>query len=162
MVERVVLASVDGSPVSRKVARVALRLAGRLGLQLVLLHVVSEHLVAGVQGVGRPSPGESGAEPILALKDETLNEELRVVHSIVSELMESGVKVKLLSLTGDPSRIILEQAEKLAAVIVVGYKGGGFLEPGGGRVLKKVIEKATVPVVVVTPNLDQEVIDSSL
>lgn len=156
--ERAVLASVDGSPVSRRVARVALRLAERLGLQLILLHVISEHLVAGIQAVGRPSPGESGAEPILALKDETLNEELRVVHSIVSELMESGVKVKLLSLTGDPSQIILEQAEKLAAVIVMGYKGGGFLNPSGGRVLKKVIEKATVPVIIVTPNLNPDII----
>ncbi|MEM0382301.1 MAG: universal stress protein [Nitrososphaerota archaeon] len=159
---RAVLASIDGSPVSRKVAMVAHKLAERLGLRLVLLHVVSEHLVASIPGIGKPSPGESGPEPILALKDWTLNEELRAVHEIVSELIEGGANVKLLSLTGDPARTILEQAEKLAAIIVMGYGGRGFLDPGGGRVLKKVIEKATVPVVVVTANLNQEVVESSL
>ncbi|MCS7145755.1 MAG: universal stress protein [Nitrososphaerota archaeon] len=158
---RVVLASIDGSPVSRTVASVARRLAERLRLQLVLLHVISEHLVAGAEGA-RPSPSEPGPEPILALKDRSLNEELLAVHSLVSELMESGVKVKLLSLSGDPARVILEQAEKLAAVIVLGHKGGGILDPRGGRVLKKVIEKATVPVVVVSANLNQEALSEFL
>lgn len=156
---RAVLASIDGSPISRKVASVALKLAERLGLQLVLLHVVSEHLVVSVHGVVRPSPGESGAEPILALKDRTLNEEMLAVHNIVSELMESGVKVKLLSLSGDPAEVILEQAERLAAVVVLGYKGGRFVDPGGGRVIKRVLEKSPVPVVVVSSNLRSEIVE---
>ncbi|MEM0444646.1 MAG: universal stress protein [Nitrososphaerota archaeon] len=159
---KAVLASIDGSPVSRKVAWVARRLAERLGLQLILLHVVSEHIVSGVQGIGRPSPGEVGPEPILALKDKSLNEELLAVHNIVSELVDSGARVKLLSLAGDPARVILEQAEKLAAVIVMGYRGGVFMDPSGGRVIKKVIEKATVPVVVVSANLSQEALSDIL
>lgn len=159
---RAVLASVDGSPVSRTVAAVARKLAERLGLPLIILHVVSEHIVSGVALIGRPSPGEVGPELMMALKDKTLNEEVIAVHSIVSELMESGVKVKLLSLTGDPARVILEQAEKLAAIVVMGYRGGGFMDSGGGRVLRKVIEKASVPVVVVTANLNQDVLSESL
>jgi len=158
-VGRVVLAAVDGSPVSRVVARIALKLAERLGLSLLVLHVVSEHIVTGAQGVVSTAPGETGGAPVIPMVDEPLNEELREVHRILEEISGGGVKVKFISLPGDPARTIVEYAEKTAAMIVMGYNGGVFIRPGSGRVLKKVLEKATVPVVVVPANLSPGALD---
>jgi len=156
---KAVLAAIDGSPISRLVAQVALRLSKTLGLPLVIIYVSSGHLLSGSPQPST-SPVEPGPTPLIPLKDRAVNEDTRVVLQIVEELLNKGTRVKLLTPSGDPASVIAEQAAKLAAILVMGYRGGGLIESGTASVLKKILERASVPVVVVTKNVDESVLSS--
>ncbi len=156
---RAVLAAIDGTPISRLVARVAALLSRSLGSPLVVLYVSTGHLISGAPQP-TASPVEPGPAPIFPLKDRAVHEDTREVLQIVEELLNEGVRVKFLELSGDPASVIVEQASKMASILVIGYRGGGLIEAGTGRVVKKVLEKASIPVVVVTKNLDQEALSS--
>jgi nucleotide-binding universal stress UspA family protein len=156
---KAVLAAIDGSPISRLVAQTAFRFSKNLRLPLVIIYVSAGHLLSGAPQPST-SPVEPGPTPLIPLKDKAVHEDTRGVLQIVEELLSHGARVKLLTLSGDPASVIVEQAEKLAALLVIGYRGGGMIEPGTGRVLKKVLEKSSVPVVVVTKNVDEAVLSS--
>jgi len=154
---KAVLAAIDGSPISRLVAQTAFRFSKNLRLPLVIIYVSAGHLLSGAPQPST-SPVEPGPTPLIPLKDRAVHEDTREVLQIVEELLSHGARVKLLTLS--PASVIVEQAEKLAALLVIGYRGGGMIEPGTGRVLKKVLEKSSVPVVVVTKNVDEAVLSS--
>ncbi|MCC6023484.1 MAG: universal stress protein [Thaumarchaeota archaeon] len=153
---RCVIAAIDGSPLSRPVGMLGIKLAAGLGWDLVLIYVVSSHVLSGSRATYmRASVPEEGPPAYYPVTDKALHEELREVSLIAEEIckmaQEKGVKSKFMILEGDPVSILLREAEKYGGILVIGYRGKRFREAGMGSVAKALIDKSKIPVVIVPP-----------
>jgi len=151
-----VIAAIDGSPLSRPVGLLGIRLAAGLGWDLLLIHVVGSHVLSGSRATYvRASVPEEGAPAYYPVTDKALHEELREVSIVAEEISklaeERGVKSKFMILEGDPVSILLREAEKYGGILVIGYRGRHFREAGIGSVARALIDKSKIPVVIVPP-----------
>lgn len=133
---RKILVATDGSPKSKKAVETALKLKLQTpDIDVVIIHVSETLPKTSVEPYGERSSGiivlpESTRISIIREKDEIL-EEARIIAE------EMGVKVKLLSKTGDPASVIVNEAEKGGYdLIIIG--GEGF---GKSRILGSVASK---------------------
>lgn len=133
---RKILVATDGSPKSKKAIETALRLKLQApDIDVAIIHVSEVPSKTNVEPHGESSSGivvlpESTRISMIRERDEIL-EEARMIAE------EMGVKVKLLSKTGDPASVIVDEAEKGGYdLIIIG--GEGF---GKSRILGSVSSK---------------------
>jgi nucleotide-binding universal stress UspA family protein len=136
MFERILLA-VDGSEPSMRAARVAGELGGKLGAEVVVLHI-----------------RERMAGRIRTFDLETAEEAHDLVDRTVAELKNAGVSARGEvghGIAGYTARVIIEAAEtEDAGMIVMGSRG--LTDFGGlflGSVAHRVLHLAEMPVTVV-------------
>ncbi|MEM3712885.1 MAG: universal stress protein [Thermoproteota archaeon] len=133
---RKILVATDGSSKSKKAVETALRLKLQApDTEVTIIHVSEAPSKTNVESYGENHSRivvlpESTRVSMIREKDEIL-EEARIVAE------EMGVKVKLLSKTGDPASVIVDEAEKgKYDLIIIG--GEGF---GRSRILGSVASK---------------------
>ncbi|MGH3109552.1 MAG: universal stress protein [Gaiellaceae bacterium] len=144
---RPVIACVDGSELSRPVAQVAQRLAERLGLELVLLHVAPPTEAPGV------SAAAGGQQ---RLHDEELRDAERLLDDLALEA-GLGADVRRRSEIGPAGdRIVAACADEQAELVVLGSRGRGGLKAALlGSVSSKVASQAPCPCVIVSADASQ-------
>lgn len=143
MIERILLA-VDDSADAWAAARLAAELADRLGAELRVVHVVSDHQIDALLmgGASEPDPAarrERAAASVLAR---------------VSDLARArGVPVSTRLRQGEVAREVLDEAREWPADLVI--VGRSFRsvsgEPYVGRATRQILELASRPVLVVPP-----------
>ncbi len=156
-----VIAAIDGSPLSRPVGRVAVKLASGLKWDLIIIYVVSSHVLSGTRATYvRASVPEEGTPTYFPVTDKALHEELRESSIIAEEISrlaeEKGVKSKFIIIEGEPVSALLQEADKYGGILVIGYRGRHFRESGLGSVAKGLLEKAKVPVIIVPQEIRNE------
>lgn len=137
-----VVVAVDGTSKDEAVLAWAARSAQRRGTSL---HVVSVADI-GVSAFGGPESAGAGAvvDQLLAGADATVTDALERIAQIAPD-----VPVTSQSLTGSPSRVLVDAAEQ-AAIVVVGSSRASRLERVVlGSVSAAVIQHASAPVVLV-------------
>ena len=142
----VVVVGVDGSPESREALRFALEDAHRRGAQVkaVTAYLSPEYWAA--------SYGLS----VLPTIEEVVEDNLTVARDVLRTAVDdapglSEVPVDVIALPGAPARVLVEQAQG-AALLVVGHRGrGGFKSAVLGSVGMQCVLHATCPVTVVRP-----------
>jgi nucleotide-binding universal stress UspA family protein len=119
---------------------VAAHLADRLGVRLIVAHVVQVPVATGYDGLGRGGTFESGEEVAHGL-----------LHRVAMEEGIPGAERRFMS--GVPAEQLAELADQEdAEMIVVGSGAGGAFERGFlGGVSHDLIGLAHCPVVVVPP-----------
>lgn len=144
-----IVCGVDGSPGSQLALRAAARLAGRLGADLVLAHVVEPVLLP--YATAAPFGGLSGAG-VLALEEER-SERQDAAHSLLAELAAAaGIEsAEQWVAAGDPAERLAELAdERDALLIVAGSRGRGAVRAAFlGSVSTSLVGIARCPVLVV-------------
>lgn len=136
-----ILAAVDDSPAGLASARLAVQLSAQLGASLRLVYVVADSYVAGaLRGSGEPGLSErrnAAAEGLI-----------RHVEGLARA---AGVEAEAIELSGEPARLILEQAKSWPAQLIVIGRGleRGVGGPYVGRETRMVLEFADQPVLVV-------------
>jgi len=142
-----VVACVDGSDVSRSVVDVACRLADRLDLRLILLHVAPPTEAPGV------SAAPAGQQ---RLHEEERRDAEKLLERIAREA-GLGVDVQRRAETGPAaSRIVAACAEERAELVVLGSRGRGGLKAALlGSVSTSVAANASCPCVIVSPDAVQ-------
>jgi len=153
-----VIAAIDGSPLSRPVGMLGIKLAMGLRWDLIIIHVVSSHVLSGSRAtLVRASVPEEGTPTYYPVTDKALHEELREVSLVAEEISktaeERGLKAKFMIMEGEPVSVLLREAEKYGGILVIGYRGRHFREAGIGSVARALLEKSKVPVVIVPPTL---------
>ncbi|WP_276352112.1 universal stress protein [Cohnella caldifontis] len=136
-----VLAAYDGSEVSLKALRQAVRLADAPGCKLTVAHVLYRPTYA-VEGLGFVMP-ESVQEKVKEYEDGLI----RKAQEEIANLPYSEISV----LTGPPATAILEHAaDQNCDLIVMGSRGlGPFKEMMLGSVSHHVVQQAKCPVLIV-------------
>ena len=138
-----ILVAIDFSPIAEVAVRYALSLAQSLGIQLTLLHVAA------------PDPDfvgyEAGPQSVRDARAHELRAEHVELQQTAAELRATGVEVEALLVQGETVEMILHEAEKLNAdLIVLGSHGHGrIFEALVGSVSDGVIRNAKCPVVIV-------------
>lgn len=139
---RSLIACVDGSELSVPVVRIAHRLAERLGLELVLMHVAPATELPGV------SAAPAGQERLH-------EEELRDAEALLDRTaLEAGLgdDARQRSEIGPAAdRIVAACADEEAELVVIGSRGRGGLKTALiGSVSSKVASDAPCPCVIVS------------
>lgn len=136
------MVATDFSPHGKAVLRVARRLGQALGARIRVVHVATPPAGRGPHG--------RGAGGAAAVADD-VREEARLVEEAAAALRESGLEATGLLVEGPPVRTLLEEAERLAAdMIVIGSHGYGAVARALlGSVSAGVVRHATCPVLVV-------------
>ncbi len=134
-----VLCGVDGGPEARLALRVAAGLARRLGLRLVVSHVVA---------LPPPEPRQAAPAPASAV-DARLAAADAFLRALVAEEGLSGARVR--TALGHPAERLADLAdEEGAQLIVVGSRGRGpFRAAFLGSVSNALVGLARCPVIVV-------------
>ena len=144
-----VVCGVDNSIGSRVALRFARRLAERLDLGLVLLHV-SDARPARDDPLGAYAPLPASSEESRRLVEDG--------HALAAQLAadEGLERPSIRSVVGDPAeQIVAVAGEEEAELVVVGSRGRGPLVAGLlGSVSSWVASNAASPVVVVPPDAD--------
>jgi nucleotide-binding universal stress UspA family protein len=142
-----VIACVDGSDVSRSVVDVARRLAERLDLRLVLLHVAPPTEAPGV------SAAPAGQQ---RLHEEERRDAEKLLERIALEA-GLGVDVQRRAEIGPAaSRIVVACAEDRAELVVLGSRGRSGLKAALlGSVSTNVAANASCPCVIVSQDAVQ-------
>ncbi len=133
-----VLVGVDGSDTSARALHVAATLASRLNAELVVVHAV------GLMSVidGRHVPSEGRHDELAALLSDRWCQPLAGVE---------GLRWRAVLVHGPPTEVMLNQADDLAAaLVVVGSRGIGS-EKLLGSTSHHLVHHCTRPVVVVPP-----------
>ena len=140
---RRVLAAIDGSPTSLRAAEAALAIASRDAADIVLLHVLDDERITELDAL------IEGDREVARRRLEENAE--RILLPLAERARERGVACSVRIQSGDPPRVIDEVARALAAdVILVGKVGQrGMRTWFLGSVTRRLIESATVPVVVI-------------
>jgi nucleotide-binding universal stress UspA family protein len=146
MEECTVVVGVDGSPESRMALRFALEDAHRRGARVkaVTAYLSPEFWAA--------SYGVSALPTIEEVVDDNLTVTRDVLKAVVDEAPGLGeVPVDVVALPGAPARVLIEQSQG-AALLVMGHRGrGGFKSAVLGSVGLHCVLHATCPVTVVRP-----------
>ncbi len=166
LTKQCVIAAIDGSPLSRPVGMLGVKLASGLGWNLIIIHVVSSHVLSGTKGAYmRASIPEAGSPAYFPVTDSAIHEELREASIIAEEISkmaeERGVQSKFIILEGDPVSILLRESEKYGGILVVGYRGRHFRQAGIGSVAKGLLDKARIPIVIVPPEAGKDVLEKT-
>ena len=121
----------------------AVRLARALSAELILLHVLAELPLAGMQ-----LPGTPDNESIRARHRQEAEKALRARDSVIREL---GVSVRWIVREGAPAEAIVRAAvEERADLIVIGTHGRSGLDRLLiGSVADRVVRRAPCPVMTV-------------
>ena len=141
-----VVVGVDGSVESRMALRFALEDAHRRGARVraVTAYLSPEFWAA--------SCGVAALPTIEEIVDDNVTVARDVLKGVVDEAPALGeVPVDVVALPGAPARVLIEQAQG-AALLVVGHRGrGGFKSAVLGSVGLHCVLHATCPVTVVRP-----------
>lgn len=139
-----ILACVDLSPVSDRVVQQAARLASRIDVELVVLHVAPAEPEWVGYGPGPQPVRDAVARDLRGAHDAT--------QRLAGALRDGGLDaVKALTIQGSAPETILAQAEALdAAFVVIGaHHRGRIHELFVGSVAREVLRRTTRPVLVV-------------
>ena len=131
-----IIVAIDGSVMSEKALQVAFSIAKGLHSNITLVHVRKEFL-----------PYAVGDELEQAIKNEV--EEL--LNEAKDQGKSRGIDVKILYLTGDPARQIVDHINHAAYdLVVIGNRGlSNFEEMLLGSVSHKISQLASCPVLIV-------------
>jgi nucleotide-binding universal stress UspA family protein len=142
---RKILVPVDGSAASLAAHRLALEMAPCFGGELVLLYVVDS---SALEEICRLSGGERPR-----LLHEMQDSGMKLLMSLSQEAQERGVAATVNIHTGRPDEIIMEEAARHQAGLIVMGKIGrkGHRRSLLGSVTERVLEAAEMPVLVVSP-----------
>ncbi|MDH3915782.1 MAG: universal stress protein, partial [Chromatiales bacterium] len=133
-----------------KVLRVARRLASALSAELCVLHVAAPEPAFKTYGAGeRQDRDETAAEN---------REEHRLVREAAQSMRDAGIDAVGIMLQGPPAKVILEEADKLDAdLIVMGSHGfGAVFKLLLGSVSSAVMKKSGRPVLIVPAQRDDD------
>lgn len=145
-----IVVGLDGSEGSDRALRWCADIAGRLGFEVVAVHVVPIPVVAWVVPMGAMSMAETTHEShdkLLAMaRDEWC-----------APLNDAGVKFDVLLVEGNAAFMLMDVADREdAGMIVVGSRGrGGFRELLLGSTSHQLAHHAKRPVVIVPPDATQ-------
>ena len=141
MISRIVV-PLDHSDISEAAVPLAAHLARRRGIPLVLVHVLemSPEFTAYVHGVAE-------VDAMIELEETSKQYLTRIAGDI------EGVEVSTIVLRGRPAARLVEYVDELHdSIIVMGSHGrAGFRRMMTGSVAARVVQAATVPVIVVRP-----------
>jgi nucleotide-binding universal stress UspA family protein len=143
------LVATDFSPQTKKVLRVARKLAQALGAKLWILHVATQPAFK-TYGVGeRQDRLETAAE---------LREEHRLVQEAAQSMRDSGIQATGLMVPGPPAKAIVGEAARLDAdLIILGSHGfGAVFKMLLGSVSSAVLRKSGRPVLIVPADRSEE------
>ncbi len=140
-----ILVPIDGSAASLEAHRLALDLGATYGAEVILLYVVDSSVMAELSRL-------SGQDQPRLLQDMEESGK-RMLTSLSREVQPRGVKVTPDLRTGSPDEIILSEAERLGATLIVMGKIGrkGHRHSLLGSVTERVLEASDLPVMVVSP-----------
>ena len=140
-----ILVPIDGSAASLEAHRLALDLAPCFESELVLLYVVDSSALDEICRLsGRERP---------RLLHEMQESGMKLLMSLSQEALERGVAATVDIHTGMPDEVIMEEAGRLQAGLIVMGKIGrkGHRRSLLGSVTERVLEASEVPVLVVSP-----------
>jgi nucleotide-binding universal stress UspA family protein len=140
-----ILAPVDFSPISDSALAEATDLAKMFGAELVLLNVVD--VIADL-------PSSVSLLKEGAYEDERDNEAQTKLQAVADKITGSGVQTKaVIGRSNVPAKEILLTAERENADLIVIATHGmtGWREIAFGSVAEKVVQHATIPVLVLRP-----------
>ncbi len=140
-----ILVPVDGSEASLAAHRLALKAAQAFGAKVVLLYVVdSSALDEIVRLSGRQRPH---------LLSEMQESGKKLLQSLSQEAQEQGVAAQVDIQTGMPDEVILDEAIRQQAGLIVMGKIGRKRHRRSllGSVTERILEAADLPVLVVSP-----------
>ncbi len=142
---RKILVPADGSAASLEAHRLAMDLGATYGAEVILLYVVDSSVMAELSRL-------SGQDQPRLLQDMEESGK-RMLTSLSREVQHRGVKVTPDLRTGSPDDIILSEAERLGANLIVMGKIGrkGHRHSLLGSVTERVLEASDLPVLVVSP-----------
>jgi nucleotide-binding universal stress UspA family protein len=144
---RRILCPVDFSESSRRALDFAVALARHYGSSITVLHAYSTTPVAAY------APGLPVLEPLILTEGDRqqLHDALRAFAAEESDL---AARVEILVREGMPARVIVDEADPIAAdLLVMGTHGrSGFDRLVLGSVTERVLRKARVPVLTVPPH----------
>ena len=144
------MCAVDGSDGSLRAIRIADKLAGKLGLELVLLHVAPRTELPGVSAM----PGG---------QQRLHDEELRDSETLLNEISEAqglDASVRRRTEIGPTAeRIIAVCADERADLVVLGSRGHSGVKAVLGSVSSKVASAAPCPCVVVPRHAGEHFLD---
>ncbi|MDX2283313.1 MAG: universal stress protein [Bacteroidia bacterium] len=138
-----ILAAVDFSPASEKILAQAEQLARMSGAKIWIVHIAA------------PEPSfvgyDVGPQYIRDHRAETLRTEHQLLQEQAALLQEKGLKAEALLVSGPTSGAILDEADRVAAdLLVIGSHGHSMVfELLVGSVSADVLRRATVPILVV-------------
>ena len=140
-----ILVPIDGSAASLEAHRLALDLGAQYRAEVVLLYVVDSSVMAELSRL-------SGREEPRLLQDMEESGQ-RMLSDLAREAQQRGVTQSLDLRTGMPDEIILAEAERLQADLIVMGKMGrkGHRRSLLVSVTERVLEAADLPVLVVSP-----------
>ncbi len=141
-----IIVGLDGSALAEDALPAALELAGALGATLTLIEVI-EPLNVGLLGDSPYIPPE--AVDI----EGWLREAKTYLDDVMQRLRSKGVQVAVETTTGHPSATIARVASEndAAAIVVATHGRTGLARAFMGSVANGVLQRATVPVLVVHP-----------
>jgi nucleotide-binding universal stress UspA family protein len=148
-----IICCLDDSEGARRALTVAGALAGRLGLELVLVHV--EPPTSAAPGVGAAA---AGAE---RLRDAELREGERLLERLAHEAGLSGSRLRT-TVGSTAASIVSICEEERAELVVIGSRGHGELASALlGSVSTAVAASAPCPCVVVPPRARTDIARST-
>jgi len=138
-----ILAAVDLSDTSERVASIAAGFAEAFSAKLYLLHVVHENPLI----IGDPDIHGERDEAAQEIREENLE-----LQALRDKVTPSGVKATALQIRGHASEKILSETVKLNIdLLVVGSDQDRVRHALSGDVVKDVLHYAPCPVVIVPP-----------
>lgn len=146
-----ILVPVDGSDNALRALEFAASLAQAAELQILLLYVAPMGPVEMMQAMGYPAAVRHQAEQKAADYEQIRQELSEHVFAAARARLPDGLMVRQMMCSGDPTQVILEQAQKLGnAIIVMGNRGlSNVRELVIGGVSNKVLHHAACPVTLV-------------
>jgi nucleotide-binding universal stress UspA family protein len=140
-----ILIPVDGSEASLAAHRLALETARAFGAEIVLLYVVDSSALDEICRLsGRERPH---------LLHEMQESGLKLLTSLSQEAKKMGLAVQIDIHTGIPDEVIMDEAERHQAGLIVMGKIGRKRHRRSllGSVTERILEAADIPVLVVSP-----------
>lgn len=144
------LVATDFSAQTKKVLDVGRRLALALDAELWVLHVAGPEPAFKTYTAGeRQDREETAAE---------YREEHRLIQEAADSMRDAGVDATALLVQGQPAKVILSEADKLSAdLIIMGSHGfGAVFKMLLGSVSSSVLKRSRRPVLIVPAERDRE------
>ena len=140
-----IVLGVDFSPNNRPALDAAIQAASERHAKLALVHALQPLGAPGlVPSSPRADPERNEAADVVSNVDDPL-------HRWEGRAAAAGVEAESVSLSGEPAQVLLDEANRRnAEAIVVGTVGRtGLRKAILGSVARRVVERSTVPVLVV-------------
>lgn len=136
------LVAADFSPRTRKILKVARRLAEALKAEVWIVHAAAKPAFTSYGAGERQDREETAAE---------LREEHRLVQEAAQSMRDVGIEATGLMVEGPPAKAIVDEAARMDAdLIILGSHGfGAVFKMLLGSVSSAVLKKAACPVLIV-------------